>query len=142
MKQGITTITISKFFNPPLGNRKIYTLRNNTGVLPATCYYHRHLCHTEVVFLQKSFYLKRFINVYIAIGGGLLLWAAWPVSSLTFLIFVAWVPLLWLESKIESRKKFLVLPISPCLSGMYPPPGGYGMHHHREQLAHFWPTVY
>ena len=38
-----------------------------------------------------------------------MLWAAWPVSSLTFLIFVAWVPLLWLESKVESRKKFFGL---------------------------------
>ena len=53
--------------------------------------------------------MKRFINLYIAIGGGLILWAAWPVSSLTFLIFVAWVPLLWLESTIESRKKFFGL---------------------------------
>jgi len=53
--------------------------------------------------------LKRFINLYIAIGGGLLLWAAWPVSPLTFLIFVAWLPLLWLESKVESRKKFFWL---------------------------------
>jgi apolipoprotein N-acyltransferase len=38
-----------------------------------------------------------------------LLCAAWPVSPLTFLIFVAWVPLLWLESKIESRSKFFWL---------------------------------
>ena len=53
--------------------------------------------------------MKRFINLYIAIGSGILLWAAWPVSSLTFFIFVAWVPLLWLESKVESRKKFFVL---------------------------------
>jgi apolipoprotein N-acyltransferase len=53
--------------------------------------------------------LKHFSNLYLAIGGGLLLWAAWPVSPLTFLIFVAWVPLLWLESKVESRKKFFGL---------------------------------
>lgn len=53
--------------------------------------------------------MKRFINLYIAIGGGLLLWAAWPASSLTYLIFVAWLPLLWLESKVEGRKKFFAL---------------------------------
>jgi apolipoprotein N-acyltransferase len=53
--------------------------------------------------------LKRFTNLFVAITGGLLLWAAWPVSSLTFLIFVAWVPLLWLESTIKSRKKFFGL---------------------------------
>ena len=65
--------------------------------------------HQHGLFLQKSICLKRFTNLYIAIGSGLLLWAAWPVSSLTFLIFVAWVPLLWLESKVESRKKFFWL---------------------------------
>jgi apolipoprotein N-acyltransferase len=53
--------------------------------------------------------LKRFTNLYVAIGSGLLLFAAWPVSPLTFLIFIAWVPLLWLETKIESRKKFFWL---------------------------------
>ncbi|MBK7562476.1 MAG: apolipoprotein N-acyltransferase [Chitinophagaceae bacterium] len=53
--------------------------------------------------------MKRYTNLYIAIGAGLLLWAAWPVSPLTFLIFIAWVPLLWLESKVESRKKFFGL---------------------------------
>ena len=65
--------------------------------------------HQQTLFLQKSICLKRFTNLYIAISSGLLLWAAWPVSSLTFLIFVAWVPLLWLESKVESRKKFFWL---------------------------------
>ncbi len=59
-------------------------------------------------FYQNNF-LKRFTHLFIAIAGGLLLWAAWPVSSLTFLIFVAWIPLLWLESKVKSRKKFVAL---------------------------------
>ncbi len=53
--------------------------------------------------------MKRYTNLFIAIAGGLLLWAAWPVSPLSFLIFVAWIPLLWLESKVESRKKFFGL---------------------------------
>ena len=39
-------------------------------------------------------------------GSGLLLSVAWPVSSLTLFIFVAWIPLLWLETKIKSRAKF------------------------------------
>ena len=34
------------------------------------------------------------------------LWAAWPVSPLTFLIFIAWVPLLWIEDNIHSWKRF------------------------------------
>lgn len=53
--------------------------------------------------------MKRFTNLFIAIGGGVLLFAAWPVSPLTLLIFVAWLPLLWLESTIRSRKKFFGL---------------------------------
>ncbi|MEP6700655.1 MAG: apolipoprotein N-acyltransferase [Bacteroidota bacterium] len=53
--------------------------------------------------------MNRFTNLFIAIAGGLLLWAAWPVSPLSFLIFIAWIPLLWLESKVESRKKFFGL---------------------------------
>jgi apolipoprotein N-acyltransferase len=53
--------------------------------------------------------LRRSSNLFIAFTGGLLLWAAWPVSALTLLIFVAWIPLLWLESKVESRKKFFWL---------------------------------
>lgn len=53
--------------------------------------------------------MKRFTNIYIAISSGVLLYAAWPVSSLTFLIFIAWLPLLWLASKVESRIKFFAL---------------------------------
>ncbi|HEY6503019.1 MAG TPA: hypothetical protein VIZ28_03505, partial [Chitinophagaceae bacterium] len=53
--------------------------------------------------------MKRFPNFFFAFGSGMLLWAAWPVSPLTLLIFTAWVPLLWLESKVESRKKFFGL---------------------------------
>jgi len=62
----------------------------------------------KIYFYQNNF-LKRFTNLFIAIAGGSLLWLAWPVSSLTFLIFIAWVPLLWLESKVKSRKKFFGL---------------------------------
>jgi apolipoprotein N-acyltransferase len=54
-------------------------------------------------FLQKN------SNLLAAIGGGLLLFAAWPVSPFTFFIFIAWLPLLWLETKVQSRKKFLGL---------------------------------
>lgn len=62
----------------------------------------------KIYFYQNKF-LKRLTNLFIAIGGGLLLWSAWPVSSLTFLIFIAWIPLLWLETKVQSRKKFFGL---------------------------------
>jgi len=50
--------------------------------------------------------LKPFINWLFAISGGILLWAAWPVSPLTLLIFVAWIPLLYLETKVKSKATF------------------------------------
>jgi apolipoprotein N-acyltransferase len=53
--------------------------------------------------------LNRFTNHFIALASGLLLFAAWPVSPATLLIFFAWAPLLWLESKVNSRKKFFGL---------------------------------
>jgi apolipoprotein N-acyltransferase len=53
--------------------------------------------------------VKSYINLLIAFAGGILLWACWPVSPLTFLVFVAWIPLLWLESTVKSRKRFFAL---------------------------------
>lgn len=40
---------------------------------------------------------------------GILLFAAWPMSTLTFLIAVAFVPLLWLERRISSDSRFFWL---------------------------------
>jgi len=53
--------------------------------------------------------VKRFTFLLIALSGSILLWAAWPVSPLTFLIFIAWVPLLWIEDNIYGWKKFFGL---------------------------------
>ena len=53
--------------------------------------------------------MRRFTNLFIAMGSGVLLWAAWPVSPFTFLIFIAWVPLLWLEARVKSSRKFFGL---------------------------------
>ena len=89
-----------------------FVLKNKIKLRRTQYFYGNFNCwcrQQHALFLQKSICLKRFTNLYIAIGGGLLLWAAWPVSALTFLIFIAWIPLLWLESKIESRKKFFWL---------------------------------
>jgi len=47
----------------------------------------------------------RFISFILALLTGLLLYAAWPVSPLTLLIFVAWIPLLWIEDHITNWKK-------------------------------------
>lgn len=40
---------------------------------------------------------------------GLLLWAAWPVSPFTFLIFFAFVPLLWLGRLVQRRSRYFFL---------------------------------
>ncbi|MBS1761149.1 MAG: apolipoprotein N-acyltransferase [Bacteroidetes bacterium] len=53
--------------------------------------------------------MKKYKNLSLAITSGLLLWVAWPVSPLTSLIFVAFVPLLWIESSIKNRKIFFGL---------------------------------
>jgi apolipoprotein N-acyltransferase len=53
--------------------------------------------------------LQKFSNLILALTGALLLWAAWPTSSFTFLIFFALVPLLAIEDNISSSKKFFGL---------------------------------
>jgi len=45
----------------------------------------------------------------LSLGGSLLLWLAWPMSPLTLLIFIAWVPLLWMEDLLSNWKKLLGL---------------------------------
>jgi apolipoprotein N-acyltransferase len=62
-----------------------------------------------VNYFYENKKLKKFSNLLIACLSGLLLFAAWPVSPFTFFIFIAFVPLLWLETKVVSRKKFFGL---------------------------------
>jgi apolipoprotein N-acyltransferase len=50
--------------------------------------------------------LKKIHPFFLSALTGLLLFAAWPVSPLTFLIFIAFVPLLWLERQGMRRAKF------------------------------------
>src|SRR5882757_3019172 len=50
--------------------------------------------------------MKKFHPFLLSVVSGLLLFTAWPVSPLTFLIFVAFVPLLWLEQQGLARKRF------------------------------------
>jgi len=47
--------------------------------------------------------LKRFSPLLLSLLSGFLLFAAWPVSPFTFLIFVAFIPLLWLERQGSRR---------------------------------------
>lgn len=53
--------------------------------------------------------MKRNRFFLITLLGSLLLWAAWPVSPLSFLIFFAWVPLLWIEDHCGNWKKLFAL---------------------------------
>jgi len=42
----------------------------------------------------------------LSVATGVLAWLAWPDSSYTFLIFFAWIPLLYLAEEIKSAKRF------------------------------------
>ena len=44
----------------------------------------------------------------LAISSGVLLFAAWPVSPLTLLIFVGFIPLFWLEQQSLRRRSFFL----------------------------------
>ncbi|MEJ7766783.1 MAG: apolipoprotein N-acyltransferase [Chitinophagaceae bacterium] len=50
--------------------------------------------------------LKKYQQPVLCVTSGLLLWASWPVSPFTFLIFIAFVPFLWMEVKSTSRLNF------------------------------------
>lgn len=50
--------------------------------------------------------MKKLPPLLLSLLSGLLLFTAWPVSALTFLIFIAFVPLLWLEQQGIRRRKF------------------------------------
>lgn len=50
--------------------------------------------------------MKRLHPLLLSVLSGFLLWAAWPVSTFTFLIFIAFIPLLWLEQQSISRARF------------------------------------
>jgi len=55
--------------------------------------------------LQNHF-LKKIHPLLLSLLSGLLLFAAWPVSPFTFLIFAAFIPLLWLEAQVTKRAQF------------------------------------
>ncbi|MBI2731228.1 MAG: apolipoprotein N-acyltransferase [Sphingobacteriales bacterium] len=50
--------------------------------------------------------MKKIHPVLLSILSGLLLFAAWPMSPLTLLIFVAWIPLLFIEQQGLSKLAF------------------------------------
>ncbi|HUN02775.1 MAG TPA: apolipoprotein N-acyltransferase, partial [Niabella sp.] len=50
---------------------------------------------------------SKYSNLISAVVSGVLLWAAWPTSPLTFLIFIAWLPLLFIAERVTDWTKFL-----------------------------------
>lgn len=52
--------------------------------------------------------LKRYPSLILSLISGLLLVFAWPVSSFTVLIFVAWVPLLFMADQEVNRIRFFL----------------------------------
>jgi apolipoprotein N-acyltransferase len=50
--------------------------------------------------------LRPIIPFLIALLSGIILWASWPDSTFTAFIFVALIPLLWVESITKSKRKF------------------------------------
>ena len=57
-------------------------------------------------FRSKLQQLKKVQNLTLSFVSGLLLWMSWPVSSLTFLIFFAFIPLLLLADTVAKRSSF------------------------------------
>lgn len=53
--------------------------------------------------------MQHYKHYLVALLGGLVLWASWPTSPLTLLIFIGFLPLLWLEEVVPSGKKFFKL---------------------------------
>jgi apolipoprotein N-acyltransferase len=53
--------------------------------------------------------VKKILDLFLAIIGGLLLWSAWSGPSLTFLVFIAWIPMLLIEDQTSNWKKLFGL---------------------------------
>ena len=49
--------------------------------------------------------MKKGLKLVMAIVSGLLLWAAWPLRGLAALVFIAWVPLLYVEERCSKGEK-------------------------------------
>jgi apolipoprotein N-acyltransferase len=53
--------------------------------------------------------VKWILRILLPILPGILLYAAWPMSPFSFLIFVAFVPLFWLEQTTRNDSRFFLL---------------------------------
>lgn len=55
--------------------------------------------------MPKFLDMKRYQKILFAVISGLLLWASWPPKGCTALIFIAFVPLLYIEERISKGEK-------------------------------------
>jgi apolipoprotein N-acyltransferase len=56
--------------------------------------------------LPANFQVLRYTSLLLSILSGLLLWFSWPVSPFTFLIFVAFVPLILIAARVKRGLSF------------------------------------
>ena len=61
--------------------------------------------YEKSLFLPKFLQMKKYQKILIATLSGLLLWASWPLRGCAALIFIALVPLLYLEQRISEGEK-------------------------------------
>ncbi len=61
--------------------------------------------YSELSTLKKKV-LKKIISISASLFAGLLLFAAWPVSPLTFLIFFGFTPLLFIADGLQKKASF------------------------------------
>jgi apolipoprotein N-acyltransferase len=66
----------------------------------------RQIVMVGLFFIILTAMVKRYFPIILSLTGAALLWAAWPTSPLTFLIFIAFIPLLRLADTIENKGRF------------------------------------
>lgn len=65
--------------------------------------------------LLKNIDLKKYSSLLLSFVSGLLLVSAWPVSPFTMLIFIAWVPMLFIADQEKSRIRFFLFTLFSML---------------------------
>ena len=66
----------------------------------------QQLCRSFAILPVNFKRLKKFTNIGFSILSGILLYAAWPVSPFTALIFISWIPLLFVARETPKRIHF------------------------------------
>jgi apolipoprotein N-acyltransferase len=104
-------LVLSGYISVPVGSRGFFLRQGLPNITQKNC--HRFAHPITMNFRKRSFayfyqnlFVKKFQPLLLAILSGLLLFAAWPVISITPLIFISFVPLLWVEQSNISKIKY------------------------------------